>query len=256
MALKISAISICHGEPRASESGSSAGMEFRRKHKRSAFSLVESIASILIIGLTLTAALNTIGGVARARKVQTELHEGRTLALQLMTEIMQARYEETASLRQTTLERGASTTLVNAAVTPLFGPENSETNSNRWAFDDVDDYHNWVSSPPEEKDGLPLTGKDGWTRAVMIENVPIDDPAGSAVGTDTGLKRITITVTDDRGRVTTLVGLRSRFGAYEERLAADTNMVDWVGVKLEIGGRSNQTMTASTCLLNGPKAVP
>ena len=177
------------------------------------------IVSTLLVGLVAVGALRAVGGVFLTRASAGRAEEALALAQQLMSEVLQSRYED----------EGA---------TVLFGPESGEatTPNSRAGFDDVDDYHGWSSSPPRPKTsttGLP--GYDGWTHAAQVvladPNSPLSDSA-----TDAGLKRITVTVTDPQNRKTTLVAFRSRWGAVEQVPPAAQTVQTWVSSQLRIGG--------------------
>lgn len=133
-----------------------------------------------------------------------------------------------------------------------WGPESPETADTRADWDDVDDYDDWSASPPESKDGTQLTEYAGWSRAVKVEYVSPTAPNGSAVGDDQGVKRITVTVTDPRGAKTTLVGLRSADGAFEQEVDATKTYVSWVGLDLQIGD-ANTPLSMGTTLVNEPE---
>ena len=88
--------------------------------------------------------------------------------------------------------------------TPVFGPEATEdAGGNRTEYDDVDDYHGWVAGPPQERDGTALPGLTGWQRSVSVDYVDPDVPE-TVVGSDQGVKRVTVTVSRDGTPVVTL----------------------------------------------------
>ena len=77
--------------------------------------------------------------------------------------------------------------------TPVFGCESSESGVSRTDWDDVDDYHLWSATPPQDRSGTVLPNSTGWQRDVVVEWVDPSDPA-STVGGDQGVKRVTVTV--------------------------------------------------------------
>jgi len=201
---------------------------------RRAFTLVEAILAIVIVSVMAVAILYTFGSGAKGRSVQTAAAVADGLAARLLSEIIQTRYSN---------PDGPNT----------FGPETAEINGTRSAFDDVDDYHGWTESPPKKKDGSTLPGLTGWQRSVTVENV---DPAtlAPAGATDTGLKRITVTVTDPQGRTTPMTALRSSAGTYDQPApASPTTYVAWVGVTLQIGSDSSARILSGTYT---PSLVP
>lgn len=203
-----------------------------RPRRRGGFTLVEAAISIVIVATMIVASLYAFGGEARGRSVQTAAAVADGLAAGLLSEILQCKYVDPAS--------------------PVFGPETGETNGTRSAFDDVDDYNAWAETVIQNKDGSTLAGYTGWQRSVVVTYL---NPADLTVaGTDTGLKKITVTVTDPRGRQTSVSALRSGSGTYD---GADpqtsTTYVAWVGVSLQVGPNSAARITSGT---NLPGLVP
>ena len=144
------------------------------RRSRRAFSLAEVVVATLIVGIMLVAALKTVGASVRGRIAMANRERGFLLAQQLMSEILQADYAEPDE-------------------SAVFGPEATETGGTRAPFDDVDDYHNWTASPPEQKDGTPIPDRADWQRTVTVEWVN-DSLLTETVGNDKGTKRITVTV--------------------------------------------------------------
>ena len=203
-----------------------------RQPARRGFTLVEAAISIAIVGGLVVASLYALGGAARGRSVQTAAAVADGLAACLLSEILQCKYVD--------------------PVSPVFGPEAGETNGTRSAFEDVDDYNGWTETPPQNKDGTTLAGYTGWTRSVVVAYV---DPATMAVSaTDTGLKKITVTVTDPRGRQTTVSALRGSAGTYDQaNPQTSTTYVAWVGIGLQVGPNASARITSGT---NLPGQVP
>lgn len=153
------------------------------------FTLIEAVMSILIVGLMLVAALNTVGAskVAQARNAEQVI--GPMLAQDLMSEILSQAYEEPVS-------------------SVSFGRETGEYSSSRPEYDDVDDYNGWSSSPPETKSNSNLSYLTGWSREVSVAWASTLDPQLTSV-TATGIKRITVTVKYQGRTITTLTALRT-----------------------------------------------
>ena len=157
-----------------------------------AFSMAEVVVSIAIVGIMLVAALNTTG-VAKTTQQQTS-QRGRAvlLAEDLMAEILSQDYED-------------------ADYSPgSFGLGGDEVgDGSRALWEDVDDYHGWSASPPEQKDGTPISGFDGWGRSVLVHWAsPMN--LTQAVGLDSGMKRIVVTVTRNGREVLSISALRTR----------------------------------------------
>ncbi len=151
------------------------------------FTLIEAVMSMLIVGLMLVAALNTIGASKLAQSRNAEQAVGPMLAEDLMTEILSQHYQEPVD-------------------TPGFGRE-SEPGGNRADWDDVDDYDGWSASPPQAKDGTDLPDLEGWGRAVTVYWVK--PTKLNEVGANTGVKRIIITMTHQGRVVTELFSVRT-----------------------------------------------
>jgi Tfp pilus assembly protein PilV len=140
-------------------------------------SLVEITVSTLIVGAMAVAALNALGAATRSSVDAGRRGIATTLAAELMTEILSAEYIEPDS--------GG-----------VFGPETDEAaEGNRSLFDDVDDYHAWQASPPQDKPGAALPDRADWRRQVAVEHVePGDLTNVLSASNDQGVKRITIEV--------------------------------------------------------------
>ena len=150
--------------------------------------MVESVICVLLVGTLFVAAMNTVGYAKAMQYRRSERGRGYLLAQSLMAEIITQAYEEPDD-------------------TPQFGRE-SESGGDRKELDDIDDYDGWSQSPPETKDENTIPGFDDWTRSVEVAWVNPDDLSVISVS-ETGAKRITVTV--KRGAVThaTLVAIRT-----------------------------------------------
>lgn len=184
------------------------------KHRRDGISLVEVLASMVLVGVLMAAAMRSVGGVMQTWNASLHLHRGQGLAQQLMTEILQQSYE-------------------NPDGSPIWGIESPESPTERSAWDDVDDYDGW-SAVPQSKAGSSLVGYEQWRREVTVDYTDLANPTQSSL-TDQGLKRITVTVTDPRGAQTILVGYRSRWGLLTQAPDADTTVTTHVHNEMRIG---------------------
>jgi hypothetical protein len=161
-------------------------------HSRSGhrgFSVIEAVLSTLVIGVMLVAVLNTVGAARTAQVWNVERVRAACLASNLMAEIVDQAYADPAELQ-------------------LFGPEASELLAPRSSFDDVDDYHGWSKSPPDNPDGSAIPGYEGWTRSVTVNWATLGSPAANSI-TDTGMKRITVTVSRRGLKLAELTALRA-----------------------------------------------
>ncbi|MBC8350684.1 MAG: hypothetical protein H8E66_01775 [Planctomycetes bacterium] len=195
--------------------------------------MTEVVMATLIVGLMLVPAMNNVGASLRSRIANVELHDGRALAQQLMTEALQARYEDP-----------------QLAGEPI-GTDSGEGISTREDWDDVDDYDTWSKSPPEDKSGNVLTSYHGWTRSVTADWVNKNDPH-AIIGTDQGLKRITVSATSPSGALTTLIALRSSAGVMEQEPvgSGEVTYLTWADCKLQIGDSSDVGVSGGVNIIN------
>jgi hypothetical protein len=91
---------------------------------------------------------------------------------------------------------------------PVFGPEAGETGGTRAAYDDVDDYDGWTATPPQQRDGTAIPKGAGWTREVAVDWVQSNNLTLGSM-TDTGVKRITVTVKYNDLVAASLVAVRT-----------------------------------------------
>jgi type II secretory pathway pseudopilin PulG len=144
------------------------------KLERDALTLIEVVASTMIVGLMAVAALNTLGAATRSADSLGNRAVAAGLADELMSEILQTAYSDPNS-------------------SPVFGPEGSESNGPRSAFDDVDDYDGWNKSPPQYRDGATIPNRTGWRQMVTVTRVVPGDPT-QTTGSDQSAKRIKVTI--------------------------------------------------------------
>ena len=166
----------------------------RRKYRprRDAFTLAEAVVSTVVVAVMLVAALNTVGAAKLGVQKTGDRGRGTLLAQQLMSEILRQDYAD-------------------AAYGPdSFGRIAAEAGpGNRSLYDDVDDYHGWSASPPQDKAGNALPNLDGWRRSVTVKLINPSNPE-QIVATDLGLKRIAVTVACNDVDAATMVAWRSR----------------------------------------------
>lgn len=157
---------------------------------RRALTLAEAVVSMVIVSTLLVAALTAAGGVRLTEQTNRDRVRGIQLAQDLLAEIMAQPYEDP--------DHTAGT----------FGLGSDEVgDGSRALWEDVDDYDGWSASPPEEKDGTPLTGFEGWERRVAVAWVSPGE-VDLTVSADQRVKRITVTVLKAGGEVAELSGLR------------------------------------------------
>jgi hypothetical protein len=192
---------------------------------------VEAVLSVAITSVLILMSLSSMGSIAKGRMVATVNYQGTMLAEQLMTEICQNAY----------IDPNNGTALAPAA-------NERSTPASRNLFVGVGNYNGWTESPPQYKNGTTIPNFTGWTRSVAVAYI---NPSTMAVsGTDLGVMRITVSVTDPRGSVTTLVGLRTTGGQYDTKPGTATTCVRWVGVQLQVGSDSRYTLTSGAGVPN------
>jgi MSHA pilin protein MshD len=196
--------------------------------KRQAFTLVEAVFSIVLVAVMMVAALQTVSASARMRSAGQEQTRGIDLARQLLSEIMQTRYEDPSGIG-------------------VWGKESSELRAN---FDDVDDYDALSESPPVDRSGVAIPGFTGWTRAVQIKWAQWNLP-GATDNTESGLKRITVTVTSPTKKQFVVTGLRQKYGLYERPVpATQVTYTTWLGISLQVGTDSTNAVVSSVNPVN------
>ncbi len=154
--------------------------------------LIEVVISTVIVAVMLTSALQAVGAARLGLRKLNDRSVGMLLAQDLMAEILQQAYADSAY--------GPSSGI---------GPGSDEVvTGNRSLYDDVDDYHGWQASPPQYKNGTPIAWATGYQRAVTVVWVDPANPSAT-VGSPSGAKLITVTVRKDGLDVATLVAIRT-----------------------------------------------
>ncbi|GEM_PF-1574688 len=203
-----------------------------RSSARCAFTLVEAAVSIVIVGVMLTAALSMLGGAAQARRRTAAWRESESLARSLMCEVQQCAYGSTS---------GPLITITLGVAT------------DREGFATIDDYKGFAEQPPRSRSGTLLTGYTGWNRAVDLERVDPGDPTGAprTGSSDTGLKRLVVTVIAPTGQRTTMTALRSRWGLAEASASRTGAMLSALDISLN-AGLGVKTLYTSLTVPNRP----
>ncbi len=147
---------------------------------RRGMSLIEVVASTMIVGMMAVATLNALGAATKSSNSIGNRAIALGLADELMAEIVQQPYSD---------PDGSNT----------FGRESGEASSPRSAFDDVDDYNGWNVSPPQYRDGTAIPNRTGWRQHVAVTLVSPTNPT-QVVGADQGVKRIRVYI-DYQGQI-------------------------------------------------------
>jgi hypothetical protein len=187
-----------------------------------------------ITGILIVAALQTVNMVYRTRSAMKERLTGPGLAREFMAEIMSMPYDD---------PDGAG----------LLGIDLSELLANRSSFDDVDDYNGYNAANAENKAGVALTGYTGWRQQAAVAWVNLADPT-AASGSETGVKRITVTITSPAGAQTQLVAYRSRYGALEQNQPILNFVISQLDAELRTGASTRSERTAAA--LTNPALDP
>ena len=151
---------------------------------------MEVLISVLLVSTVLIGATNLLGNVVRGRTSIASSARAQQYAQQLMAEVMNMAYKEGSIL-------GLELSILNV----LFPESRSE-------FDDVDDFHGWVETPLQDRAGVTIPNTTGWRRSVAVAWVSTADPK-TVVGSDQGVKRVTITIERNGTVMAQLIGLRS-----------------------------------------------
>ncbi|MBW7904601.1 MAG: type II secretion system GspH family protein [Phycisphaerae bacterium] len=160
-----------------------------REGKRRGLTLVEATVSIVVVGVMLVAALNTVGATRVTERRLSDRMRGALLAQTLMAEILQQGFEEPG-------QAGS------------FGLEAGESGGSRAAWDDVDDYQGFKETGPRLKSGAALAGYNGWSWGASVHWVDPSDPRKAVVSATT-VKRIRVVVSFRDTPVCELYALKS-----------------------------------------------
>jgi hypothetical protein len=161
----------------------------QQSQKRNGLSQIEVVMSTILVSLLVVGSMQSLGVVIQGRMENNESANAQHLASRLLAEILENEYLEPVD-------------------TPTFGRESGESGVARTDWDDVDDYHTWSSSPPKDRNGVALPNTTGLQRDVVVAWVDPNNPA-NVVGSDQGVKRVTVTVRRNSQVLATKVGLRS-----------------------------------------------
>ncbi|MCG3131621.1 MAG: hypothetical protein FLDDKLPJ_02425 [Phycisphaerae bacterium] len=139
--------------------------------------------------------MNLYGSFVRGAVAEKEQQAAMDLASDLLAEILTRAFEDPE------LAPGS------------FGAGAGEVS--RKDYEDVDDYHGWVESPPQNLDGTVMTGYPNYRREVRVWNVQLSDMKTVASNGSTPVKVIEVRVLVSRKLRATVVGYRTRHEGYE-----------------------------------------
>ena len=136
--------------------------------------LIEVVASTMIVSLMAVAALNALGAATKSANSIGNRAVAAGMADELMSEILMQPYSD---------PDGSS----------VFGHESGESFITRADFDDVDDYNGWNASPPQYRDGTTIPDRATWKQRVVVSRVVPSNPS-QTTGTEQGAKQIHVTI--------------------------------------------------------------
>jgi hypothetical protein len=202
---------------------------------RRAVSLLEIVVATMITGLMLVASLNTVGAVFQTYQANSSRLTGPGLAQELMAEIMSLPYKDPTA---------NSTTI---------GTDSGESLATRSTLDDIDDYHGLSSTGMRSKAGTLRSGYTTWNQQVSVVWIEVLTGLPWVLG-DTGLKRITVTVTSPDGETSQLTAYRFKEGMLEQAPLVDTTAVTWIGADLQLTGQDLPVRTGVNLTNHTPDA--
>ena len=160
--------------------------------RRAGIGMMEVLVATVIVGVLMVAALRALGAAVRANMFIANQAKALMLADELMMEIVQTDYND-------------------ADAEDRIGRELGESGATRAAFDDVDDYDTWSSSPPTDRNGTAKSDYSGWARRVEVGYVDNGDPNAEFLSptAKTGVKKIRVKVLFDGEELLQLESLQT-----------------------------------------------
>lgn len=162
--------------------------------RRCGITLAETALATFLVGILVCAALQSMGSSLQTHAFAKSRVKAVLLAEQLLAELSVFPWCE------------------DGQTSPVIGRESGETTGivRRNQLDDMDDFDGWSESP-SKRDGTILTGTSGQTRTVTINNISTTDFVTTvADDADSGLRLITVVVSDGTGELARSSALLSR----------------------------------------------
>lgn len=195
---------------------------------RRGVTLIEVMVSIVLVSTILLVSLAASANLMRNDHERRSRNDGHQLAAQILDEVSSMDFRD--------------------RIDPVYGLESGETATDRTTFDDVDDYHNYSSTPPTHRDGTAIVGYDGWSFSVDV--YPANPDATGITTTDAGvrspLRIIEVLCTAPDG-VTTNDGMLVSDTPHD--ITATTSYERWRRIKLTLPDRE---ITVTAPLRNRP----
>jgi type II secretory pathway pseudopilin PulG len=168
---------------------------------RTGLAMVEVVVCVVIVGIAMAAAMNTVAAAVDLRERSVMQIRGQALADMFLAEILNKKYHETTDWSTGTI-----------------AAESGEVSGTKWAsFDDIDDFTGRTWTPPADANGTPYPGYESWSLLVQVRW--LDDTTFSVnSSTTTGqlrCKRIVVTARHGGRDIAQSVAVRSiGFDAY------------------------------------------
>ncbi len=145
--------------------------------RRNGFSSLEAVLSTALVGVLMIAALQTAGQSLLRQAATVDHSKSLWLASSLLSEIQSLSYSDPDDDSH------------------VLGPDALESASDKTTFDDVDDFHLWVESPPQTLLGETMEMGDAWARQVTVQWVALNNQGDWTTSPiETGVKMITVHV--------------------------------------------------------------
>lgn len=155
------------------------------------FSLVEATLAIVVVGGLVVASLSALGGLGAARLVLSDRAYAQAIAAQWEATIKSAAYADPQTPAAT------------------WGLDAGESVSDASTFDDVDDFGGFAEKNPPGPDRKPAAPGDGWKVEISVDAVRIDAGSITSATGESGLKRVSISVTRSGKMLATRVFVRA-----------------------------------------------
>ncbi len=179
------------------------------------FTLAETAMAVLLVSLLVVGSLQSLSASFRTHKFSQSRIRASLLAEQLLIEISSLSWSDPQA----------------PATAGTIGRDTGDTEKviHRDQLDDMDDFDDWIEQPPATRSGTLFTGTNALQRQVFVENISATDPTATvADDTDTGIRRVTVTIVEEGtelARVSALLtrtDLTMRSGVYEQRVVPNS----------------------------------
>jgi type II secretory pathway pseudopilin PulG len=161
-----------------------------RTSRRGAFTLIEAAMATTIVAIMIGGGLAAVTQARKSRNLAEERAQARQVASMLLEEALALAYEDPQ-------EPGG-----------LIGPDTYEDPSDRFGFDDTDDYHGLLLQPVTDSNAAWLTDVS-WIAEFRVVWIDLSD-ATAERASDTGIKRIELVLRRGDRIVLRAGGVKSR----------------------------------------------